>query len=138
MDTGLENNGQPPVPTKYLDYMGFWEGLDEEKLNIQKCGSCGTFCHPPQPICPDCRTIDRTWEAVSGKGRVYSWVTYQDSPHPGFKAPYTVVLVELDEGVRMVSRMVDVNPDDIETGMTVRVTFQKVTDEMVLPLFKKI
>ncbi len=75
---------------------------------------------------------------VSGKGIVYSWVTYHESPHPAFKAPYSVVLVELEEGMRIVSNLVDVTPDEIEIGMEVSVVFDAVTEEMTLPKFKKI
>jgi uncharacterized OB-fold protein len=74
---------------------------------------------------------------VSGKGVVYSWVTYNESPHPAFKVPYSVVLVELEEGMRIVSNLVDVNPDEIKIGMPVEVTFDKITEEVTLPKFKK-
>jgi uncharacterized OB-fold protein len=126
-----------PVPTRHIDHEGFWKGVDDNQLALQKCGDCGAWCHLPQPMCPECLSLEKTWEPVSGKGTVYSWVTYQKSPNPSFKAPYSVVLVELEEGLRMVSNLVDVQPDEIEIGMKVEVTFDKVTDEITLPKFKK-
>ncbi len=130
--------GEPiPAPRKYLDFQGFWQGADEGKLILQRCGSCGTWCHIPQPMCPKCHSVEKTWAPVSGKGKVYSWVTYYESPHPGFKAPYAVVLVELEEGMRIVSNLVDVQPKDIKMGMPVEVTFEKIAENFVLPKFKK-
>ncbi len=127
-----------PVPTRYFDYEGYWKGIDENKLTLQKCGDCGAWCHQPQPMCPDCHSIERKWEEVSGKGTVYSWVTYHESQEPSFKAPYSVVLVELDEGMRLISNLVDVKPDEIEIGMKVEVVFDKIMDEITLPKFKKV
>jgi len=88
-------------------------------------------------MCPQCNSVEKEWAAVSGKGIVYSWVTYHESPHPAFKAPYSVVLVELEEGMRLVSNLVDVPHDEIEFGMKVEVTFDKITDDITLPKFKK-
>ena len=89
-------------------------------------------------MCPKCQSIEQEWIPAAGKGKVYSWVTYQESPHPAFKAPYTVVLVELDEGVRIVSNMVDVKPDELQIDMPVEVTFDKVAEDITLPKFKKV
>jgi hypothetical protein len=75
-------------------------------------------------MCPKCRSLEIEWVPSSGKGKVYSWVTYRQSPHPGFKAPYSVVLVELEEGVRMVSSLTDYPPEKIHIGMPVQVTFE--------------
>jgi len=88
-------------------------------------------------MCPKCHSLEKEWAAVSGKGRVYSWVTYHESPHPAFKVPYSVVLVELEEGPRIVSNLVDVRPEEIEIGMPVEVTFETIAEGVVLPKFKK-
>jgi len=74
-------------------------------------------------MCPKCRSLKYEWAPSSGKVKVYSWVTYRQSPHPGFKAPYTVVLEELDEGVRVVSSLTDYPPEKFRVGMPVQVTF---------------
>ena len=73
----------------------------------------------------------------SGKGTVYSWVTYRESPHPAFRAPYSVVLVEMEEGVRLVSNMVDARPEEISIGMPVEVVFDDVAEGLTLPKFRK-
>ena len=137
MSVEYNDYGSMPVPRKYLDFQGFWNGVDQEKLVLQKCGDCGEFCHIPQPICPKCHSVEKQWVEVSGKGKVYSWVTYHESRHPAFKAPYSVVLVELEEGMRIVSNMVGVKPEEIEIGMPVKVTFDKITEGLTLPKFKK-
>ncbi len=138
MQAQQNNDGTIPVPIKYLDYQGYWDSIDNGKLALQKCGKCNEWCHVPQPICPNCQSLDRKWEAVSGKGTVYSWVTYNESSNPAFKAPYSVVLVELAEGLRLISNLVDVKPDEIEIGMKVEVVYEKVSDELTLPKFKKV
>ena len=69
---------------------------------------------------------------------MHSWVTYRESPHPGFKAPYSVVLVELEEGMRLISNMVDVGPEDVTIGMSVEVTFDDVAEGLTLPKFRKV
>lgn len=126
-----------PVPTLHPDNQGFWEGVQRQELVLQRCKGCGTWSHPPRPMCPKCRSLEREWSPASGKGTVYSWVTYREAPHPGFKAPYSVVLVELEEGVRLVSNLVDVGPEEIAIGMPVEVVFNQIHDETFLPKFRK-
>jgi len=137
MSTATSGHAAIPVPVRYLDYEGFWNSIDEGHLALQKCGDCGAWCHPPQPVCPQCHSLKRTWQKVSGRGTVYSWVTYHDSLHPAFPAPYTVVLVELEEGLRMVSHLVDVPPADIEIGMSVAFVIEEVGENLRLPKFKR-
>ena len=112
-----------PLPVTHFDNVGFWQGVKNHGLVIQKCKGCGAFRHPPRPMCPKCRSLKYEWAPSTGKGKVYSWVTYRQSPHLGFKAPYTVVLVELEEGVRVVSSLTDYPPEKIRIGMPVQVTF---------------
>jgi len=122
----------------YRSSTGFWEGVNRHELVFQKCKQCGTLLHPPRPMCPKCRSAEMEWAPSKGKGTVYSWVTYRESPDPGFKAPYSVVLVELEEGVRLVSNLVDVSPDDISIGMPVEVVFEDIADDLTLPKFRKV
>ena len=127
-----------PMPPIIWDNMGFWEGIKKHELVFQRCRECGTWLHPPRPACPNCRSLEKDWVPSSGKGTVYSWVTYRESPSPRFKVPYTVVLVELEEGVRLISNMVDVQPDEICIGMPVEVVFDDLTEELTLPKFRKV
>ena len=127
-----------PRPQTDLDTEGFWEGVKRHELVFQRCKQCGTWLHPPRPMCPKCHSLEKEWVPVSGKGAVYSWVTYHEPPHPGFKAPYSVVLVELEEGVRLISNMVDTKPEEIHIGMPVEVVFDDLGEDLTLPKFRKV
>ena len=140
----VEYNPEQKIPhpalwhVLYRSSTPFWDGVKKGKLLLQKCKSCGSILNPPRPMCPNCQSIEQEWVQSSGKGKVYSWVTYQESPHPAFKAPYSVVLVELEEGVRLVTNMIDTKPDDIQIDMPVEVMFDSITEDLTLPKFKKV
>lgn len=121
----------------YRSSTPLWEGVKQEKLLIQKCKGCGKILHPPRPMCPACQSTESEHIEASGKGKIYSYVTYHKSPHKGFKAPYSVVLVELEEGPRVISNMVDVKPEEIKIGMPVKVAYEKIDDKLTLFKFKK-
>lgn len=114
----------------------FWEGLAEHELRLQRCSGCGRWLVPPRPMCPSCNETESEWVAVSGRGTVHSWVTYAESPHPAFPSPHTVVLVELDEGPRLVSNVVGIAADALEVGMAVSVVFEEVEDDFTLFKFQ--
>ena len=136
----MQYNTEHPIPTPPIiwENMGFWQGIKEHQLVFQRCKECSTWIHPPRPTCPKCRSFEKEWAPSTGKGTIHSWVTYRESPHPGFKAPYSVVLVELEEGVRLVSNMVDIKPEEIFIGMPVEVVFDDVTEELTLAKFRKV
>ncbi|BBZ71433.1 Zn-ribbon domain-containing OB-fold protein [Mycobacterium paraseoulense] len=123
-----------PAITKDTEF--FWNGLRDNKLLIQRCGRCGRLRHPPRPMCPHCRSLD--WDTVesSGRGTVYSYVMPHEPKFPFFKYPYVVVLVELDEGVRLVSNLTGIDPADVTTGMPVEVYYQGFDNDLVLHQFR--
>jgi len=137
MSIQYDTDHQVPEPIVMWDNMGFWEGINKHELVFQKCKQCGNWVHPPRPACPGCRSFEREWARSSGKGTVYSWVTYLESPHPAFKAPFSVVLVELEEGMKIISNMVDAAPEEISIGMPVEVVFDEITEGLTLPKFRK-
>jgi uncharacterized protein len=114
----------------------FWNGLRDRKLLIQRCGRCGALRHPSRPMCPKCRSLD--WEAVesSGRGTVYSYVMPHEPRFPFFDYPYIVVLVDLDEGVRLVSNLWHIDPAEIRVGMPVEVYFETFDGDLVLHQFR--
>ena len=98
------------APTISPDTEFFWNGLRDHKLLIQRCNGCQTLRNPPQPMCPKCRSLD--WEPIqsSGRGTVYSYVMPHQPQFPFFDYPYIVALIELDEGVRIVSNLTGIDP----------------------------
>lgn len=124
-----------PRPVVNRDNAGFWEGVRQHRLLIQRCTGCGTLRHPWLPGCNTCAGPD--WDTVeaSGEGAVYSYVVMHHPPFPAFTPPYAVALVELAEGVRMISNVVGTAPDKVRIGMPVRLAFQEYDDALVLPVF---
>src|ERR1700757_916259 len=113
-----------------------WKGWRENKLLTQRCGECGQLRPPPRPMCPKCRSLD--WEAVesSGRGTVYSYVMPHEPRFPFFAYPYIVVLVDLDEGVGLVSNLWHIDPADVRVGMPVEVYFETFDGDLVLHQFR--
>jgi 3-oxo-4,17-pregnadiene-20-carboxyl-CoA hydratase alpha subunit len=125
-----------PRPAVSQDTAFFWEGAAKGELLIQRCKACGALRHPARPMCGECGSLE--WDAVrsSGRGEVYSFVVYHHPIVPAFDVPYVVALIALEEGTRLVSNLIDVDPEDVRIGMPVEVAFTKVDDEMTLPLFR--
>jgi len=126
-----------PLPIVDLDTGPFWEGCRMGKLMLQKCTGCGTFRYPPKPMCPKCSSFDTEWVASTGRGTVYSWMVARHPVHPSIanKVPYNIVLVELDEGPRIVAGTTGIAPGQVEAGMPVRVQFEQLTAEISVPVF---
>ncbi len=127
-----------PLPQPDPDTEFFWEATRKGELHILRCRECGTYIHLPRPACRECGSADLGPERVSGRGVVHSF-TVTNFPLPGYEPPFAVVLVELEEqaGLRLVSNVVDVPPDELEIGMPVEITFESVSDDITLPLFKR-
>ena len=89
-------------------------------------------------MCPACHSL--AWEAAqaSGRGRVFSYVVFHHPPIPPFEYPNAIVLVELEEGTRLVSNLVGIDPAEIRIGMPVEVEFARMDEELVLPLFRPV
>lgn len=128
-----------PRPVINRDNAGFWEGVDRHQLLIQRCTGCTTLRFPWLPGCNACGGLD--WDTVeaSGEGTVYSYVVMHHPPFPALDPPYAVGLIELAEGVRMISNVVGVPYDKVRIGLPVRLEFQRHEDPggaLVLPVFR--
>ncbi|MEV6165417.1 OB-fold domain-containing protein [Streptomyces sp. NPDC052052] len=130
-----------PRPVINRDNAGFWQGVAEHRLLIQRCGACGVLRFPWLPGCNACG--GREWDTVeaSGEGTVFSHVVMHHPPFPAFGTspeggPYAVALIELAEGVRMVSNVVGVPYDKVRTGMPVRLEFLRTDPDLELPVFR--
>ena len=117
----------------------FYAWCKKGELRFQRCSDCGAWRHVPRPMCAQCSSLEWTWERSTGRGRIFTWTVTAAPLHPGFKdaTPYAPVVVEMEEGVRIVSEMVDVAPADLRIGMSVEVAFEAVTPDVTLPKFKK-
>jgi uncharacterized protein len=124
-----------PRPAISEDTAFFWEGAKRGELLIQRCASCGVLRHPPGPACPACDSFEWDTVASTGRGTVHSFVVYHYPVIPPFEAPYVVVLVDLEEGVRLVSNLIEIAPEDVEIGMPVEVRFVDVDEDLTLPMF---
>ncbi|TAN20382.1 MAG: hypothetical protein EPN30_10375 [Actinomycetota bacterium] len=129
----------PPLPQITEETRPFWESCEKGVLSLQRCASCSQFRFPPSVICPNCASMDHSWEPVSGLGTVFSFVTFKRLYHKAFASllPYVVAVVELSEGPRMVSRLVALGEDDsLKCGAPVKVRFERQGNELMLPLFE--
>ena len=126
-----------PLPEPTPDTVPFWKSLQEGKLRIQACAACGKLRHYPRPVCPHCYSMDTKWVEAKGTGTVHSWTIAHHAFHPGFKGelPYTLVTVDLAEGVRMQAQLRGEGPGTLEIGMPVKVAYEIGTKDLTLPVF---
>lgn len=127
---------QRPSPAISRDTQFFWDGLDAGELRIQKCSGCEQLHHPPMVRCTACGSYDFGYTVASGRGRLYSFVEPKHPAFPAFDKDYVVGLIELEEGVRIVSNVVDVDPAAIEIGMPLELVIRKSNSERPLPQFR--
>jgi uncharacterized OB-fold protein len=131
--------GQPrpkrPRPAVTQDNAWWFEACRRHQLLIQRCSACGLLRHPPHTMCANCRSLE--WDTVeaSGRGTVYSFVVNHYPQVPAFDYPLAVGLIELEEGTRLVSDIIGIDPADIVVGLPVQVEFVDLDDELTLPLF---
>jgi len=136
-DAPKDDVGARPQPAVGRDNAYFWEGVEAGELRIQKCNACGVLRHPPAPLCEQCGSSDQGYVVASGRGVVYSHVTHHYPKLPGVELPHTVLLVELEEGVRVVSELAD-HGAPVRIGMPVQVAFTKVPGGALRPTFREV
>ncbi|MCL2337985.1 MAG: Zn-ribbon domain-containing OB-fold protein [Firmicutes bacterium] len=127
-----------PLPQPQQWSRTFWEKTKENKLLLKKCTSCGHIDFPPYMYCTECMSLDYEWIESSKRGTVYSFSTTYAGAPPAFTAdqPYTLIFVDLPEGVRMLSRIVDCPPEEVKIGMAVEAVFDSVTEDTTLVMFR--
>lgn len=136
MATKSELEPVRPRPDLTPDTEGYWRSARNHQLAIQRCSDCKSFRHNPRPMCPECHSLAFEWAPVSGRGTIYSYIIADRVLHPYWKEPYNVVLIELEEGIRIISNLIDCPNEAVEIGMQVKVVFEDVSDEISLPMFK--
>ncbi|HYU21264.1 MAG TPA: Zn-ribbon domain-containing OB-fold protein [Chloroflexota bacterium] len=129
-----------PLPIPDPVTRPFWDSLTAHAIKLQRCGACGRFVYYPRAVCPSCLSDDLTWTPVSGRGVVHTFTIAHRHPNPVFggEVPYVVALIELEEGARMLSSLIGVEPtpEAVNVGMPVEIVYDDVTDQITLPRFR--
>ena len=127
-----------PIPPDDPDLDPFWQGCKRREFMLQHCKSCGKYIWHPRMFCGNCQSSDLEWVKSNGTGTVYSYTTVYQAAHSFFRdrVPYVVAYVRMDEGVQVMSNLIDVDPAKVEIGMPVEVTFEDVTEEFAVYLFR--
>lgn len=126
-----------PLPQPDEVSAPFWEYCRAGELRAQRCTACGLLRHPPRPTCPKCGSTEAAWQKLSGRGKVFTYGVSHQAIHPALegRVPFTTLIVELDEGLRFTSNLVEGSPA-IEIGTAVEVVFERENDEITLPRFR--
>ena len=116
----------------------FWAGTRRRKLLFRQCNSCGRNHFYPRAACPHCWSEQCEWRAAAGTGRIFSYTVIHHNDSLPFREmlPYIVVLVDLDEGVRVTANLVECTPEVVHVGMAVQVIYEDITAEVTLPQFR--
>ena len=117
----------------------FWQYCNNGEFRLQRCSGCGKYLWPPSPVCDECLSEDLTWTLVSGKGKVFSYCTFERQFYPECPAPWHVILVQLEEGPWFISNPKDIPESEIASGLPVKTTFIDCEDEQgefKLPVFE--
>lgn len=128
-----------PPPLPYVESEGFWQGCKRHELVIQRCKDCGTYRHPPIPMCLACQSWNWEGTKVSGRGRVEGFTIVTRAVFPGMSVPYNVVRIELEEqkGLLMLGNLIGCHLDEISIDMPVKITFEDVSPEITMYYFEK-
>jgi len=130
-----------PLPKPTPDTAPYWEALRNHELHIQRCRECNEAFFYPRSICPGCASPRVEWFPASGRGRLHTFtVVHAAMPNTPLPPPFVVAIVELDEGPRLMTNLVGIDPDPakISCEMPVEIVYADVTDECTLPHFQPI
>jgi uncharacterized OB-fold protein len=129
-----------PLPEVTDDSAAFWSGGATGALNIHRCRQCRRWFHPPSPVCPHCLSLDVGPERASGRAVVQGFSVNFQPWAPDMLVPYVVAVVSIEEDdeVHLTTRLVDVVPEEVAVGTLVEVTFEQVSDDVHLPLFRPV
>ena len=126
-----------PLPAITPETRHFWEGSRAGELRLQKCNACSRVYFPPRPFCPQCASTDIAVVRASGRASLHSYVIHHRAT-PGFVPPYSIAVVELEEGPRMMTNIVDCpqTPEALALDMPLDVAFTPLDEAITLPLFR--
>ena len=115
----------------------WWDATAEGRLLVVRCAECGEAHYYPRPFCPTCWSENVEWFEASGEGTLYTWSVIYSNDMPPFneRVPYVAAMVDLAEGVRMATNVVDCPFDELEVGLALRVVFRPISEEFSIPVF---
>ncbi|MEK9751682.1 MAG: Zn-ribbon domain-containing OB-fold protein [Rhodospirillaceae bacterium] len=127
-----------PAPLASPDGAHYWAAAAEGRLEVQYCSECATHQFPPGHLCRNCGAEGLSWRAVSGRGRIHTFSIVYRAPTPAFRGrvPYTVALIDLDEGPRMMTNIVGAGALECTIGDTVEVCFEDRAGGAMIPQFR--
>ena len=127
-----------PLPTKTREGAPFWEATRRRELQVQYCPDCEKHQFPPRRLCVHCGGRKVTWRKVSGAGKIYSFTVIHRAPEPSFTpdVPYVLAVVDLAEGGRMMTNIIDCPVNDVRVDMPVSAAFEQVSDDVTLVKFR--
>ena len=127
-----------PLPKPSEWSQPFWDNTKQGKLTLKKCKDCGHIDHPPYLYCTNCHSDDAEWIEAAGKGKLAAYAINEYMvPFPFWDdMPYVLAMIDLEEGVRMISNIVACDHDALKNGMDLEVVFEKVSDEFTLPKWR--
>ncbi len=125
-----------PLPRPSPLTQPFWDACKRGELLVQQCKDCQGLTFIPQHACSKCLSPNLTWVQSAGKGKVYSHTTVWRPQMPAFEVPYVVAIIDMDEGYRMMTNIIDCDPAQVRVGMPVQVAFRKASEEITLPYFR--
>ncbi len=126
------------VPPRTRLNAPFFDGANAGELRLQRCQACGNRWFPPSSMCPRCLSADTAWAAVSGRGRIWSWIVMYQRYFEAFRSelPYNVAYIQLEEGPFLVSRLVGCDPGSIACDLPVEVAFESIAADLHVPVFR--
>ncbi|MGF6602987.1 putative OB-fold protein [Paraburkholderia sp. GAS448] len=127
-----------PLPQPTTETAPFWDAARAGRLAIQRCTACARHQFYPRPFCTACLCDDMEWIDACGRGRIYTYTICRIAANPAMadKVPYAIAMIDLEEGVRMLTQIVDSDLDQLGVGAPVEVVFESVSDDITLPQFK--
>jgi uncharacterized OB-fold protein len=134
----LQNMPAIPLPIITDENRPFWEGCRHGKLLLQFCDACQRYQFYPRLYCMHCGASKTRWVEASGRGTLYSYTVIRQNKSAEFgeRVPYNVAIIQLEEGPRMMSNIIDADPEDLRVDAPVAVVFDPVSDEISLPRFR--
>jgi uncharacterized OB-fold protein len=129
---------QRPQPIPTAETAPYWRAALEGRLEIQHCPACARHQFYPRRFCTQCLSDQIEWVRASGRGRIYTYTVCHVAAHPAFESrvPYAIAMVQLDEGVRLLAGIVDLDLAQLAVGAPVQVCFEHISDDIALPMFR--